>query len=108
MSAGEVRAVSKPHVDGAYWLPPTSIGNGLTATAWAPLADLSPTTAGDFVTACRSAHVAAVMAPRDGSPHRGSVAVYRIWVDSLHVSVAEDVLRAVIAECRDRRGTGSR
>lgn len=76
-----------------YWLPPNGTSNGLTATAWAPIADLAPCEASAMLTACARARIAAFMSPRDGGRPQHCGPVYRVWVDSQHFGAAEDALR---------------
>ena len=83
-----------------YWLPPIGTGNGLTAAAWAPIADLLEFEAFAMLTACAGADIAAFTGPRDGGrPQRGPV-IYRMSVDSQRFGAAEDALRRALAGAR--------
>lgn len=80
----------------SYWLPPHGTGNGLTASAWAPIADLSSSDASAMLSTCALAGIAAFASPRDGGrPHR-SPSVQRVWVASRRFGAAEDALRHVV------------
>jgi hypothetical protein len=85
-----------------YWLPPNGTGNGISARAWAPIADADELEALAILTACTRHGIAAFTAPRDGfRPHPNTgPTIYRVWVDSEHFGGAEDALRQAIAEVR--------
>jgi DNA mismatch repair protein MutS len=84
----------------SYWLPPSGTDNGLSATAWAPIADLSQGEAYAVLHACAVARVAAFISPRDGSRPQRCAPTYRVWVDSQRFGDAEDVIRRVVADTR--------
>lgn len=90
-----------------YWLPPSGTGNGLAATAWAPIADLTEREAFAMLTTCAAAGIAAFTGPRDGGRPRPQAAVYRVWVDSQDFGAAEDALRHALAEAPTLKGAWS-
>jgi hypothetical protein len=104
VAAWQTRSYShRPAASHAYWLPPHGVGNGFSARAWAPIADLSEQEAFAMLSSCAAAGIAAFISPRNGGrPQRGPV-VYRAWVDSEHFGAAEDALRHAVNEVRDRR-----
>jgi hypothetical protein len=79
-----------------FWLPPGGFGNGLTATAWAQIADLSddnlPEVLFSLTESGIPAHVAALRR-RPGSKADGlRRTTYRLWVASSSYGRAQDVL----------------
>ncbi|MFE3148103.1 hypothetical protein ACFXJ6_15735 [Streptomyces sp. NPDC059218] len=110
------------------WLPPGGHGNGLHASAWAPVADLPVGTTAAVLDLPASAHVPAYVAeapaavrsllPGDRPP--GST--WRLWVASASYGRAEGVLMMCLPELlrprkrsafpvpvrRSRHGRGSR
>lgn len=83
-----------------YWLPPVGAGNGLLATAWAPIADLTEREAFVMLDVCARSRIAAFIGPRDGGRPQPEAVVYRVWVDSRHFGAAEDALRHALADVR--------
>jgi hypothetical protein len=102
MSAGDTRSdahwvmQTRP-----YWLPPNGTGNGISARAWAPIADLTEAEAFAMLTSCARAGIAAFVAPRDGGRPQARPPIYRARVDSEHFGAAEDALRHAVNEVRD-------
>lgn len=88
-----------PH-DQAYWLPPHGFSNGLTASAWAEIADLTEEELPKVLFALTDARIAAYVAtvrPRPMEPARETTKLtYRLWVDTLRYRSAEDILMEVL------------
>ncbi|GAB3366187.1 MULTISPECIES: hypothetical protein [Amycolatopsis] len=74
-----------------FWLPPHGFGNGISAQAWAEIADLTAEELPEALLALTEADIAAYTAAVRGRP-----GYYRLWVDSLRYLHAEDVLMDVL------------
>lgn len=79
-------------VSRAYWLPPHGRGNGLDASAWAPVADVPA----DDVAALLAELAAADVPGYAAEVGKGSRTRCRIWVGSLRYATAEDVLGSAL------------
>lgn len=97
MSASQVRVLIGPEGGRAYWLPFFGTGNGLTASAWAPIAELPKVLALECLRACGEVDVAAFVAPSCGPRPRRRLPPYRVWVDSRRFSSAEDAIRQMLS-----------
>jgi hypothetical protein len=78
-----------------FWLPPGGFDNGLTASAWAEIADLTEDKLADVLFALAEADIAGYVAV----PHPAAVqqpVSYRLWVDSLRYRRAEDLLMELL------------
>ncbi|MFI7190091.1 hypothetical protein ACIBQ0_10190 [Nocardia nova] len=77
-----------------YWLPPGGIGNGVTARAWAILADLTEKQVYPVLFALSEAGIAgyaAAVRTRVLEPGDRTM-MWRLWVDTLHYNAAADVV----------------
>jgi hypothetical protein len=91
----------------ALALPPFGVvSNGLPARSWVPLADLPAATAHRLLAALAGSGIAACLRPRRLFPRRAAAAgTSSVWVDVVGYAVAEDLLRAVLADS-GRVGSG--
>ena len=90
-----------------YWLPPTGFGNGLDALFWVCIADVPRKRVPSILAALREADIPGWAAPLPSQlavPHtltrqRGPEPVlYRVWVATIMLNAAEDVLMRVLSE----------
>lgn len=81
-----------------FWLPPHGFGNGVSAQAWAELADLAEDELETVLFALRNAGIAGYVATvRTRVLKPGDTEVrYRLWVDSLLYRHAEDLLMELL------------
>lgn len=90
-----------------FWLPPGGFGNGIPATAWAELADLTEDEVAPVMMELAGAAIAGYVGvphhPRDASRRYTGNARYRLWVDSMHYHSAESLLMELLAVLHDRR-----
>lgn len=90
-----------------FWLPPGGFGNGIPATAWAELADLTedevPPVMMELASADIACYVAVPHRPRDASRRYTNRARYRLWVDSMRYHSAESLLMELLAILHGRR-----
>lgn len=89
-----------------FWLPPNGFGNGITALAWAELADLAEEEINPVLAALTEAGIAAYFAVPHRPPHSHSTAQrppHRLWVNSLRYRRAEDILMELLATLHGRR-----
>jgi hypothetical protein len=77
----------------AAQLPPFGRGNGIDALFWTPLARLAPERIDPVLDALRSADIAAWVAPVRGT----GAGEHDLWVASLGLDAAQDVLMQVVA-----------
>lgn len=83
-----------------WWLPSNGEGNGLSDTAWAPLADVDAAVIPALLAELRAAGVPAYAAPvarrlrpaRQRSARHGE-RLYHLWVGTSRYGVAEETLR---------------
>ncbi|MFE3946778.1 hypothetical protein ACFXPV_33725 [Streptomyces sp. NPDC059118] len=86
------------------WLPPGGHGNGLHASAWAPVADLPAGTTAAVLDLMASANIPAYVAKAPASVrsllpgNRPPGSVWRLWVASASYGQAEDVLMMCLPE----------
>jgi hypothetical protein len=82
----------------ACWLPPRGFGNGIDASTWAEIADLTEDELPKLLFALTESSIAgyvAIVQPK-GVEAGNTHIVYRLWVDSLRYLQAEDVLMEVL------------
>jgi hypothetical protein len=82
----------------AFWLPPGGFGNGIGASAWAEIADLTEEELPKVLFALVESRIAgyvAIVQPKAVEAGNMQI-VYRLWVDSLRYLQAEDVLMEVL------------
>jgi len=77
-----------------FWLPPGGFGNGLPATAWAQIADLTADNLAEVLFALTDAGIPAYVAESSRRPRGRSrqPTRYWLWVDSMKYGRAEDLL----------------
>ena len=79
-----------------FWLPPGGFGNGLTATAWAQIADLTEDNVAEVIFSLTESGIPAYVAAlgrRPGTRAGGFRRTkYRLWVASTSYGRAQDVL----------------
>ena len=82
----------------AFWLPPGGFGNGIDASAWAEIADLTEDELPKVLFALTESRIAGYVAIVHAKPVEAGNThiVYRLWVDSLRYLQAEDVLMKVL------------
>jgi hypothetical protein len=102
MSGAHASGSSRPFAKAA-WLPPHGEGNGLTADSWAPLLDAPAPVTAYLRSALREAGVPAYSAVRSLRPRsraRALPTIQRLWVSSVLLRTAEDVVMRALAAHR--------
>ncbi len=101
MSASASRSPHQPERFGRlFWLPSRGVGNGLSDTGWAPIADIDVRVVTALLAELRAAGIpahAAVVTGRPRRPRRRDEAsgeqCCRLWVGTSGYSRAEELLR---------------
>ena len=104
MSASAARPLHQPQRFGRlWWLPSNGEGNGLSDTAWAPIADVDaaivPALLGELRAVAVPAYAAPVTGPIPRSRRRHKITAeqrYHLWVGTSAYSRAEETLRVAL------------
>lgn len=109
MTAMAARPLPQPERFGLlWWLPRTGDGNGLSDTAWAPIADVDARVVPALLAELRAAGVPAFAAPATRRPQVRQAAAepgrHRVWVGTSRYCAAEETLRIKLLDLLRQAG----